>query len=217
MRKKYRIVLVDDHNLIRAGLRALLSDEPDFEVVGEANDGREAIHIVEQLTPDIVLMDLCMPGMNGFEAIKEIKRQRLETKILALTVHKTEEYILTTLEAGADGYVLKEADQDELMMAIRKVLSGKRYLSPDISEMVIEGYLLGRKELKSKPAWNKLTQREREILKLIAEGNKTKEIATYLCISSKTVEKHRASLMRKLNLRNIAKLTAFAVEKGITA
>jgi DNA-binding NarL/FixJ family response regulator len=215
MKKQYRIVIADDHTILREGLRALLSADPEFDIVGEAEDGRNAIRCVENLMPDLVLMDLSMPRMDGLGAIKEIKKQNPETKIIALTVHKTEEYVLTTLKAGADGYVLKDATHSELVMAIKNVLIGKRYLSPDISAKVIEGYLEGKKTLKAKSAWDTLTQREREILKLIGEGYKNKEVADYLCISLKTVEKHRANLMKKLDLHNAATLTAFAVEKGL--
>ena len=215
MEKSYRIVIVEDHTILREGLRALLSAEPLFEVVGEAEDGRAAIRCCEDLLPDLVLMDLSMPRMHGFEAIKEIKRQSPDVKIIALTVHKTEEYILATLQAGADGYVLKDATHSELVMAIRHVLTGKRYLSPGISEKVIEGYLEGKETLKTRSAWDTLTRREREILKLIAEGYKNKEVGDHLCISLKTVEKHRANLMKKLDLHNAAELTAFAVDKGL--
>jgi two-component system response regulator NreC len=215
MKKQYRIVIAEDHTILREGLRSLLCSDPDFDVVGEAGDGRDAIRCVEALSPDLALMDLSMPRMNGLDAIKEIKKQNPETKIIVLTVHKTEEYILSTLKAGADGYVLKDANHLELVMAIKNVLAGKRYLSPGISEKVIEGYLEGRKTLKPKSSWDTLTQREREILKLIAEGYKNKETADYLCISLKTVEKHRSNLMRKLDLHNAAALTAFAVEKGL--
>lgn len=215
MNKPYRIVLAEDHTILREGLRALLSTQTDFNIVGEAEDGREAVRCVEELKPDLILMDLSMPKMNGLEAIKEIKRQTPETRIITLTVHKTEEYILATLEAGADGYVLKDATHSELVMAIFNVLKGKRYLSPGISEKVIGGYLEGKRVLKTKSAWDTLTQREREILKLIAEGHKNKEIAEFLYISLKTVEKHRTNLMKKLDLHNVAALTAFAVEKGL--
>jgi DNA-binding NarL/FixJ family response regulator len=213
--KSYRIVIVEDHTILREGLRALLSAEPLFDVVGEAEDGRAAIRCCEDLLPDLVLMDLSMPKMHGFEAIKEIKRQSPDVKIIALTVHKTDEYILATLQAGADGYVLKDATHSELVMAIKHVLLGKRYLSPGISEKVIEGYLEGKETLKTRSAWDALTRREREILKLIAEGYKNKEVGDHLCISLKTVEKHRANLMKKLDLHNAAELTAFAVDKGL--
>jgi DNA-binding NarL/FixJ family response regulator len=215
MKKQYGIVIVEDHTILREGLRALLSADPRFEVVGEADDGRTAIRSVQKLSPDLVLMDLSMPRMNGLEAIQEIKKQKPDTKIIALTVHKKEEYILATLRAGANGYVLKDANQSELMMAIEHVLDGKRFLSPGVSQEVIEGYLEGKKGLKRKTTWDTLTQREREILKLIAEGYKNKEVADYLCISLKTVEKHRANLMRKLKLHNVSALTAFAIERGL--
>jgi DNA-binding NarL/FixJ family response regulator len=213
--KSYRIVIVEDHTILREGLRALLSAEPLFDVVGEAEDGRAAIRCCEDLLPDLLLMDLSMPRMHGFEAIKEIKRRSPDVKIIALTVHKTEEYILATLQAGADGYVLKDASHAELVMAIKNVLKGKRYLSPGVSEKVIEGYLEGKDTLKTRSAWDTLTRREREILKLIAEGYKNREVADHLCISLKTVEKHRANLMKKLDLHNAAELTAFAVDKGL--
>ena len=217
MEKPYRIVITEDHTILREGLRALLSAEPQFDVVGEAEDGRAAIRLCEDLMPDLALMDLSMPRMHGFEAIKEIKRQSPDVKIIALTVHKTDEYILATLQAGADGYVLKDATHSELVMAIKNVLRGKRYLSPGISEKVIEGYLEGKETLRTRSAWDTLTRREREILKLIAEGYKNKEVADYLCISLKTVEKHRANLMKKLDLHNAAELTAFAVDKGLVS
>jgi DNA-binding NarL/FixJ family response regulator len=215
MSPKVRIVIAEDHTIIREGLRSLLSSNPNFEIVGEAEDGREAIRCVEKLKPDLILTDLSMPRMNGMEAIKEIRRISPVTKILVLTVHKAEEYILATFRAGADGYLLKDSTHTELVMAVKKVLSGKRYISPEISEKVIEGYLEGKKTLKSRTSWETLTQREREILKLIAEGYKNKEIANDLCISVKTVEKHRANLMEKLDLHSIQALTAFAIEKGL--
>jgi len=217
MSQKYRIVLAEDHTILREGLRSLLSSNPNFEIVGEAEDGREAIRCVEKLKPDLILTDLSMPRMNGMEAIKEIKRESPETKVLVLTVHKAEEYILAAFRAGADGYLLKDSTHAELVMAVNKVLSGKHYISPEISEKVVEGYLEGKKALKSKTSWETLTQREREILKLIAEGYKNKEIADDLCISVKTVEKHRANLMEKLNLHNAQALTAFAIEKGLVS
>jgi two-component system response regulator NreC len=217
MSRKVRIVIAEDHTILREGLRALLSSNPDFEVVGEAEDGREAIRCADELKPHLILTDLSMPRMNGMEAIKEIKRESPETKVLVLTVHKAEEYILAAFRAGADGYLLKDSTYTELVMAVNKVLSGKHYISPEISEKVVEGYLEGKKALKSKTSWETLTQREREILKLIAEGYKNKEIADDLCISVKTVEKHRANLMEKLNLHNAQALTAFAIEKGLVS
>jgi len=215
MSQKVRIVIADDHTILREGLRSLLSSNPSFEIVGEAEDGREAIKCVEKFKPDLILTDLSMPRMNGMEAIKEIKRESPTTKVLVLTVHRAEEYILATFRAGADGYLLKDSTHAELVMAVKKVLGGKHYISPEISEKVIEGYLDGRRTLKTKSSWETLTQREREILKLIAEGYKNKGIAGDLCISVKTVEKHRANLMEKLDLHSIQALTAFAIERGL--
>jgi DNA-binding NarL/FixJ family response regulator len=212
-----RIVIAEDHAILRAGLKALLSSLKDAEVVGEAGDGREAVRRVDQLRPDLVLMDLSMPKLNGMEAIKEIKNQYPDIRIIALTVHKTEEYIWTTLQAGADGYILKDASQNELLMAIDYVMKGKQYLSPGISDKIIDGYLGGHGKQQTKTLYDTLSRREREILKLIAEGNRNKEIADHLCLSVKTVEKHRSNLFKKLDLHNSAALTAFALQKGIIA
>ena len=215
MDKKVRIVLAEDHTILREGLRALLSADPKFEIVGEAADGRQAVRAVEKLGPDLVMMDLSMPRMTGMDAIREIKKRCPETKIMVLTVHKTEEYLRTTLQAGANAYVLKDATRDELLMAIENVLTGKTYLSPGVSEKVIEGYLEGKESRLPGSTMGLLSPREREVLKLIAEGYKNKEIAVDLCISLKTVEKHRANLMKKLDLHNAAALTAYAIEQGL--
>lgn len=215
MDKKIRIFLVEDHTILREGLRALLTAEPNFEIIGEAADGREAVRFVEKQVPDLILMDLSMPRMTGMDAIREIKKRYPATKIIALTVHKTEEYLRTTLQAGADGYVLKDATHEELMLAIQNVLKGKTYLSPGVSKKVIEGYLEGKESQIPGSTLGLLSPREREVLKLIAEGYKNKEIAADLCISLKTVEKHRANLMKKLDLHNAAALTAYAIEQGL--
>jgi len=217
MGQKARIVIAEDHTILREGLRSLLSSNPNFEIVGEAGDGREAIRCAEKFKPDLILTDLSMPRMNGMEAIKEIKRESPASKVLVLTVHRAEEYILAAFRAGADGYLLKDSTHSELVMAVKKVLGGQHYISPEISDKVIEGYLEGKKTLKSRTSWETLTQREREILKLIAEGYKNKQIADDLCISVKTVEKHRANLMEKLDLHNIQALTTFAIERGIVS
>jgi DNA-binding NarL/FixJ family response regulator len=215
MAKTYRIIIAEDHTILRAGLRAMLATLSNMKVVDEAEDGHSAIRSVEKYRPDLVLMDLSMPKLNGMEAIREIKKSNPGIKIIALTVHKTEEYILATLRAGADGYILKDATQDELLSAIQSVLNGKSYLSPSVSDMVIVGYLQGRPQVKSCSSWSALSKREREVLKLIAEGNRNKEIADCLCISAKTVEKHRSNMMKKLDLHNVAELTSFAIEKGL--
>lgn len=212
---KQRIMIVEDHTLLRAGLRALLSQDQDIEIVGEADNGRDAVRMISTLTPHLVLMDLSMPGMNGIEALMDIKRRYPATRVLILTIHKTDEYIHESLRAGADGYILKDATQDELRIAVRSVLNGKTYLSPDISEKVINGYLGTGKSSGPSSAWDILTHREREVLKLVAEGHPNKYIADYLCLSVKTVEKHRSNLMKKLDLHNASMLTSYAIEKGL--
>jgi two-component system, NarL family, response regulator NreC len=213
--EKRGVLIVEDHTLIREGLRSLLASHPDLEVVGEAGDGREAIQRSEKLAPALILMDLSMPRMGGVEAIREIKKTRPDTKILALTVNDSEEYVAAALKAGADGYILKDSTHAELVQAIRSILAGKRVLSPGVSEKVIEGYLAGKNAEALQTPWDSLTPREREVLKLIGEGNKSKEIAEYLCISLHTVEKHRSNLMEKLNLHSVSDLTFYALEKGL--
>jgi len=215
MVEKKRIVIAEDQKILREGLKSLLSSSDDFEVVGEAEDGLNAVRCVEKFTPELLLLDLSMPKMSGISAIKEIKSQFTETKILVLTVHESEEYILEVFKSGADGYCLKDASHSELLMAIKSVLSGKRYISPGISGKVLEGYLDDRETLKSSSSWDSLTQREREILKLVGEGYKNKEIADYLCISAKTVEKHLSNIMGKLDLHTASALTAYAIKKGL--
>lgn len=212
---KKRVLIAEDHTLLRAGLCALLSQDPDIEIVGETDNGRDSVRASGALAPDLVLMDITMPGMNGIEAIREIKRRDASVRVLVLTIHKTEEYIHESLKAGADGYILKDASHDELRVAIRSVLNGKTYLSPDISDKVICRYLGGLANVSG--PWDTLTHREKEVLKLVAEGHPNKYIAEFLSLSVKTVEKHRSNLMRKLDLHNAATLTAYAIEKGLIA
>jgi DNA-binding NarL/FixJ family response regulator len=210
-----RILIAEDHTILREGLWSILSRHAEFEVVGEAQDGREAIRAALQSQPDLVMMDLSMPQVDGREAIREIKRQLPKTKILVLTVHKTDEYIIETLKAGADGYLSKDSGHTELISAIKSLFDGKKYLGPGISGRVIEGNLHGKKSNRPFSAWETVTAREREILKLIAEGYKSKEIAGLLYLSIKTVEKHRSNLMKKLDLHSISALTSLAIEKGL--
>jgi DNA-binding NarL/FixJ family response regulator len=214
---KTKVVIVEDHKLFREGLKSLLSDKDDLVVVGEAGDGIEAIRAVKKCRPDLLLLDLSMPKMNGISVMKEIKSQFPAIKIMALTIHESDQYVLEAFEAGADGYCLKDAGRNELMVAVDSVVQGKRYISPSISDNVLEGYMTGRKKLKSKTTWDTITQREREVLKLLGEGYQNKEISDMLHISVKTVEKHRANIMNKLDLHNAAALTAFAIEHGLVA
>jgi DNA-binding NarL/FixJ family response regulator len=215
MNEKYRILIAEDHTLMRVGLRALLEQEPDIEIAGEASNGRDAMRLIPTFSPHVMLMDLTMPGSNGIETIAEIKRRYPNIKILVLTLHKADEYVHESLRAGADGYILKDATHDELRVALRSVLNGKTYLSPDISNRVVSGYLNGNGGSGVSSSWDTVTHRERQVLKLVAEGRPNKSIAQYLCLSVKTVEKHRSNLMRKLDLHNASMLTAFAIEKGL--
>ncbi len=212
-----KIVLAEDHRLLREGLKALLQADEKLRVVGEAENGLEALKCVEKHRPNLILLDLSMPKMSGLSVIKEIKSRFPEIKILALTIHESDQYVLEAFQSGADGYCLKDASRDELLIAIHSVLSGKTYISPGISESVMVGYLEGKKTLKTSTAWDSVTQREKEVLKLIGEGHRNKEIAELLNISVKTVEKHRANLMRKLDLHNVSALTAYAIEKKLVS
>ena len=215
MEQKHRILIVDDHTLFRAGVRALLAQDPGIEVVGEADNGRDAIRADGQLAPHLVLMDVSMPEMNGVDATAEIKRCHPEVRVLVMTLHKAEDYIHASLKAGADGYILKDATQEEFRVAIRSVLAGKTYLSMDVSAKVVSGYLGGGKSSGASSVYDSLTHREREVLILVAEGNSNKFIAEFLSLSVKTVEKHRSNLMSKLDVHNASGLTAYAIEKGL--
>ena len=194
----------------------MLASESSFEVVGVAADGMSAIRVVAELQPDIVLMDLTMPRTSGIDAIVQIKRQSPHIKIVALTFHKEDKYIHATLEAGADAYVLKDDSRTELFNALANVVQGKQYLSPSIVDKVVSGYLSGGAAATTDPSWEILTHREREVIKLIAEGKRTRDIASYLSLSPKTIEKHRTNLMRKLDLHNVSEVTVYAIKNGFT-
>ncbi|RPI79541.1 MAG: DNA-binding response regulator [Desulfobacteraceae bacterium] len=215
MGEKKKIVIAEDHNILREGLKSLLSSSNEVAVIGEAENGLEAIRRVETLKPDLLLLDLSMPKMDGLSVIKEIKSRFPETKVLALTVHESEDYILSAFKSGVEGYCLKEANRDELFSAIHTVLQGKRYFSPGISGKILTGYIEGKKTVQPVSLWDGVTEREREVLKLIGEGYKNKEIADYLCISVKTVEKHRSNIMEKLDMHTTSALTALAIDKGL--
>jgi len=211
----YPIVIAEDHQLFRDGLKSMLNKRDDIEVIGEAEDGIEAVKLIRKLKPDLVLLDLSMPKMGGISVLKDVKRELPDTRILLLTIHEADQYVLEAFEAGADGYCIKDSSRQELMLAIDSVLQGKTYISPGISDQVMEGFLSNRKRLKEKTSWDTVTQREREVLKLLAEGHSNKEIGELLHISVKTVEKHRANLIDKLDLHNVAKLTAYAIKQGL--
>ena len=212
---KHRTLIVEDHNLLRQGLRSIVASLPDFEVVGEAREGKEAIRQAIATQPDLILMDLSMPGMNGIEATAQIKRRMPHIRIIALTAYKSDEYVREALRAGADGYVMKDDSYEELLFALRSVVNGNTFLSPDVSGHLVNGFLhRGQVPTPSTP-WEKLSPRERSIFKLIAEGRTNREAAEYLNLSPKTVEKHRASVMHKLGLHNVAELTMVALECGM--
>ena len=215
MESKMKIFIVEDHRLFREGLKAMLSLDPGYEIIGEAEDGLEAVRLIRKSKPDLVLLDLSMPRMNGFSVLREIKAAMPEVKILVLSIHESDQYVLQAFEARADGYAIKDSSREELRVAIRSVLEGKKYISPGVAGNVLEGYLDGRKTLKTKSALDTVTEREKEILKLLGEGYQNKEIAELVHISVKTVEKHRANIMAKLDLHNAAALTAFAFEHGL--
>jgi len=215
MNEKKKIVIADDHTIFREGLRMLLSSNPEFDVLGEASDGYQAIHYVNKFKPDIILVDLSMPKLTGIEAIIEIKKENPETKILVLTMHNTDEHITAALKAGANGFILKDSSYSELQTAINNILNGKFYVCPSISENLVTGYLEGKRALNQTSSWDTLTKTERRILKRIAEGLTSKEIATQFFISVKTVQKHRSNLMQKLDIHNVSELTAYAYKKGV--
>ena len=219
MTKAIRIVLAEDHRILREGLRAIFANEPDLELVGEAADGREAIDQARELQPDLLLLDLSMPRMDGLAALTDIKRVAPAARVLVITVHRTEEYVFQAIEHGADGYLLKDASATELLLAVRSVLAGDRYLCPAVATQVVTAYLKNKgtpQEARApRSPLDTLSSREREVLKLVAEGYRSREIGEFLSISEKTVEKHRANLMRKLGVNSATALTAFAIEKGL--
>jgi len=209
-----RVLLADDHTMVRQGLKALLDAEPDIQVVGEASDGWETIQQAETLRPDVILMDITMPRLNGLEATRRLKKSLPKIQILALTMHTNEEYVREVLRAGAAGYILKEAAVSELVKAVRAVAKGESYLSPAASKVLVEDLARGR-QWTGDTLFDTLTPREREVLQLIGEGYTNSEIAKRLSISVKTVETHRAQLRRKLNIHDRAGLIRYAIRKGI--
>ena len=212
--KKIKVVVADDHTILRQGIKALLNNQEEIEVVGEAKDGREAIKVIEELLPDVILMDIAMPGLNGLEATRRIKKKFPKTKVVVLTMHTNEEYIFQILNAGADGYLVKETAFQDLISAINSVHRGEAFMSPSISKKVMTDYIQ-RAQGEEKVGFDTLTTREREILQLVAEGNSNKKIAEVLFISPKTVETHRAHIMDKLNIHDRAGLIKYAIRKGM--
>lgn len=211
--KTLRVILADDHTLVRAGLRSLVEQLKDVTVVAEANNGHEVLSLTATHHPDVVLMDITMPGMNGFEAALRLKKDHPQVKIIILSMHASEEYVLQALRAGVSGYLVKDSAPLELGLALQSVARGETYLSPPISRQVVDNYML-RVGQGDQPLAH-LTARQREILQLIAEGGSTKEIARKLNVSVKTVETHRAQLMERLDIHDVAGLVRFAVRHGL--
>jgi DNA-binding NarL/FixJ family response regulator len=210
-----RILLCDDHAVIRRGLRLLLEQQDDFEVVGEASDGREAVNLAEALKPDIAVLDITMPNLNGIEAARQISAKQLGTAIIVLSMHADESFVLKALKAGARGYVLKEAPESELIKAVRALAEGKSFFSPAVSRMLVEDYVRHLQDKDLEDSYELLTAREREILQLIAEAKSNKDIASILNLSLYTVETHRSNIMEKLNLHSVPELILYAVRKGV--
>jgi DNA-binding NarL/FixJ family response regulator len=209
------VLIVEDHRLMRDGLKAMLSAEKDYEVIGEAQNGQDAIHLVKGSRPDLVLLDINMPRVDGFSVLRAIKKDSPGTRVLMLTVHESDQYVHEAFRAGADGYCLKDSSREEMLLAMRSALAGRMFISPGVAKSVKGGYLSGHMAIPEKSAWESLTPREKEVLKLIAESFQNKEIAQILGISVKTVETHRGNLIEKLDLHSSTALTAFAYEHGL--
>lgn len=212
---KHRIVIVEDHDLLRSGLRSMLCTQGDYDVVGEARDGKEACHLAMTLNPELMLMDLSMRGMNGIDASAAIKRRAPNMRIVVLSVHQNEEYVREALRAGVDGYVLKDVSFEDLLTAMRAVMQGKRHLSTEVYGYMVDSFVTGREVPAPKKAWDVLTARERSVMKLIAEGRTNRQVGLYLNLSPKTIEKYRASMMHKLNIANVTELILVAINMGL--
>lgn len=213
---KIKILLVDDHKILRDGICSIVKGCPDMEVIGEAADGITALSLVEKLSPDVVIMDISMPDLNGIDATRRIITDHPKIKIIALSMHHEKQFVSEIFKAGASGYLLKDCAFDELEHAVRIVMDGKTYINPQIANLVIES-LVNQPQATSQKIFTLLTDREREVLQHIAEGQSTKEIASKLNVSAKTIESHRRQVMSKLNMRNVAELTKYAIREGLTS
>jgi len=215
--KKIRILLADDHNLIRGGLRLVIEQQPDLIVVGEAGDGRHAVSLATSLKPDVAVLDIGMPNLNGIEAAKQITEGESGAAVVILSMYSDETYILRALKAGARGYLLKDSAEADLVRAIRSVAEGKSFFSPTVSRVLLEDYMRKLQRTGGESSYDLLTPREREVLQLVAEGKSNKEVADMLNLSVYTVETHRGNLMEKLKLNGVPELILYAVRKGIIA
>jgi DNA-binding NarL/FixJ family response regulator len=215
MRDEYTVVIVDDHAIVRDGLKKLLNASDDLKVIGEAESGLDAIRCIKEKRPDIALLEISMPKMGGISVVEEITAAVPETKCLALTMHGEEQRALDAFRSGIKGFCLKTCCYSELLFAIRSVLSGKNYVSPQISDKILEGIIENKRRLKTKSSWETLTQREIEVLKLVGEGYRSKEIADSMSVHVGTVNKHRENIMQKLDLRSASALTAYSIKMGL--
>jgi DNA-binding NarL/FixJ family response regulator len=213
--RKIRVLVADDHNLIRAGLRLVISQESDFVVVGEAENGRQAMEKARELKPDVVVMDIGMPDLNGIEACRQILESLPDTQVVMLSMHSDEGYVLRALKAGARAYLLKDSAEADLARAIRAAASGKSFFSPAVAKLLLDDYMRKLERTGAEDSYELLTPREREILQLVAEGKSSKDVANLLKLSVYTVETHRANILQKLNLKSVAELILYAVRKGI--
>ncbi len=212
---KIRVLICDDHTILREGIRLLLDSQSDMQVVAEAVDGRDAVEKARAFKPDVILMDIAMPQLNGLEATKQIRREEPDARVLVLTMYESDEYVAQMLQAGAAGYVLKKVAGSELVYAIRAVCQGETFLYPSITKRLVADYLKRVQAGQERDSFNDLTEREREVLQLIAEGHTSKEIADLLNLSVRTVQNHRAHMMEKLNMHDRAELIKYAIQKGI--
>jgi DNA-binding NarL/FixJ family response regulator len=215
--KTIRVIVADDHTIIRSGLKALLDREPDIEVVAEAADGRQAVQKAQELQPEVVLLDIAMPNLNGIEAARQIAAKHDRMGIIILSMHSDESYVLKALKAGARGYLLKDSSESDVMNAVRAVNAGKAYFSPEISRMMADDYLRQMEQRGAEDSYELLTSREREILQMLAEGKSNKDVANLLNLSLHTVETHRSNILQKLNLHSVPELILYAVRKGIVS
>lgn len=211
-----KILLADDHQIVRQGLRLLLSTESDLQVVGEADNGRKAVQLSQELSPDVIIMDISMPELNGLDATRQISSESPGVKIIALSMHSDSLFVLNMLKSGAAGYLLKDCALEELLTAIRTVMLQKTYISPGVSDILIRDFA-SNWNAEPSSAYSVLTTREREVLQLMAEGRSTQQIATTLCVSTKTVEAHRKQIMNKVGIHSVAELTKYAIRQGLTS
>ena len=213
--RKVRILIADDHKLMRSGLRLLIEQQSDLSVVGEAGDGREAVSLAKLLQPDVVVMDISMPNLNGIESAQQITQNHPRTSVIILSMHPDESYVLRALKAGAKGYLLKDSAESDLILAVRAVAGGKSFFSPTVSRVLLDDYVRKLRRSGAEDAYDLLTAREREVFQLVAEGKSNKDVANLLNLSVYTVETHRSNIMQKLRLKGVPELTLYAVRKGL--